>query len=250
MTNDSPDQLALAGSTALSPSPSSPTPIAILEAAIRGGVTSENMAVVKELVEMCRNQRAEEAKAAFAAAFFRLRKNMPEIYEDKQGRDKAGNVVFTYSSETELSRALEPHLVSHGFTMLFGQSANDGRITVNVTLMHELGHSETREFTVRSGTPNAMKDGAMCDVGGATTAWRHLMIKLFGLKSRITTNLNASIEGECISSDKVAYLREQVAETKSDEGKFLALAGVGSFEEITEGSYDVLVRALAAKARR
>lgn len=230
----------------------SSAPIDILEAAVRGGVTAENVAVVKELVQMCREQRAEDAKAAFAKAFFLLRKNMPEIHADKQARNRAGEVTFVYCSEEEIARMLEPHLMSYGFAMLFGQTSDDNRITVNVTLMHEQGHSEVREFTVRSGTPNAMKDGAMCDAGGATTAWRHLMIKMFGLKSRIAENqgkFDATIEGSAITPERVQYLTELLKETNSDPVKFLAMAGVDSLEKITAGSYDVLVRALLMKRK-
>jgi hypothetical protein len=241
------------GSAQLASQRTASTPIDILEAAVRGGVTAENVAVVKELVQMCREQRAEEAKAAFAKAFFILRKNMPELHADKQAKTRSGEVAYTYCSEEEIARMLEPHLMSHGFAMLFGQSENDGKITVSVTLMHEAGHSEVREFTVRAGTPNAMKDAAMCDTGAATTAWRHLVSKLFGLKSRIAENqgrFDATIEGERINADRVQFLHEQVKETGSDEQKFLRLAGVERYEDITNGSYDVLVRALSAKVRR
>jgi hypothetical protein len=250
--NETPTLFPLAESPAELAARPIATPINILEAAVRGGVTAENVAVVKELVQMCRDQRAEEAKVAFAKAFFQLRKNMPEIHADKEAKTRSGETAYTYCSESEIARMLEPHLMSYGFAMLFGQSEHDGRITVNVTLMHESGHQEVREFTVRAGSPNAMKDAASCDAGGATTAWRHLMIKMFGLKSRIAENqgkFDASIEGEKISPDRVQYLREQIHETGSDEAKFLKLAGVAKIEDITAGSYDVLVRALAAKAR-
>ncbi len=226
-----------------------PSPISILEKAITGGITPENVAVVKELVQMCREQRAEDAKAAFAKAFFQLRKNMPPIHADKEAKNRAGEVTFVYCSEEEIAKMLEPHLTNYGFAQLFGQSEKDGRITVSVTLMHEAGHSEIREFSVRSGTPNAMKDAAMCDTGGATTAWRHLMIKMFGLKSRIAANQDAKIEGERIGSDKLQYIKELVSETNSDEPRFFAFAGVKTYEEITEGIYPLLVRSLTAKRR-
>ncbi len=223
-----------------------PSPLRILEAAIQGGVTAENVAVVKDLMLMCREQRAEDSKGAFAKAFFLLRKNMPEIYADKEAKNRAGETSFTYCSEAEISRMLEPHLMAYGFAMLFGQTEKDGKVTVSITLMHEQGHAETREFTVRSGAPNAMKDAAMCDAGAATTAWRHLVMKMFGLKSRIAANQDATIEGERITPDKVQYLREQVAEKKRDEARFLAFAGVKTYEEITEAVYPLLIRSLAA----
>lgn len=226
-------------------------PIAILEKAIQGGVTTENVAVVKELIQMCREQRAEDAKTAFAKAFFQLRKNMPEIYADKEGKNDSGAVCFRYCSEEEISKKLEPHLMAYGFAMLFGQSADEARITVNITLMHEAGHSETREFAVRAGATNRMKDGAMADSGAATTAWRHLVMKLFGLKSRITaTNEDARLVGEKLTPDKIQYLREQIKECGGTEASYLELAGAKSFEEIGTNVYPVLIRATEARKRK
>lgn len=231
--------------------PTSPAlnPISILEAAVRGGVTAENVSVVKELVAMCREQRAEDSKAAFAKAFYNLKKSMPEIYADKEAKDRSGNTTFRYCSEEELSRMLNPRLIANGFTDLFGQEQTEGRVIVKYTLIHEAGHSETREFSVRAGAPNAMKDAAMCDTGAATTAWRHLVMKLYGLKSRISDNQDAKLEGERITPDKVQYIAELLKETNSDEARFFAFAGVKTLQEITEGIYPLLVRSLTSKRR-
>ncbi len=226
------------------------SPLSILEAAVRGGVSKENVEVVKELVAMAREQRAEEAKAAFARAFFQLRKNMPEIQADKEARNRAGEVTFVYCSEEEIAKMLEPHLMNYGFAMLFGQTEKDGRVTVRVTLMHESGHSEDREFTVRAGAPNAMKDAAMCDAGAATTALRHLLIKMFGLKSRIQSNQDPRNEGEKIDGAKAMYLREQCAELGGGaEANLLAVAGVQTFEDVPEMVYPVLVRIIEGRKR-
>ncbi len=222
--------------------PPAPSALAILQTAIAGGISKENVEVVKELLQMARDQRADEAKAAFAKAFFQLRKNMPPLYADKEARTKSGEVAYTYCSETEISKMLDPHLMSYGFAMLFGQSENNGRITVNVTLMHEQGHSETREYTVRAGTPNAIKDAAMCDTGGATTAWRHLMTKWFGLKSRIQDQ-DARNEGEKIARDKVQHLEEVCGEFGGKlREALLEAGGVNKFEDVGENIYPVLTR--------
>ena len=230
------------------------SPIAILEAAIRGGVTAENIAVVRDLISMCREQRAEDAKAAFARAFFNLRKNMPEIYADKEARDENGRLMFMSIGEEQIAKKLEPHLMSHGFAMLFGQEQEEGRVTVKITLMHEQGHSETREFTVRPGKTNRVKDDTMADAGAATTAWRHLMIKMFGLKSRISDKADASLEGENISRDQVQVITEMLDEmvenkrgTKDD---FLLFAGAPSVDKIKTARYDSVFAALQKKLSR
>ena len=41
-----------------------PSIINILEAAVKGGITSDNVVVAKELIQLIREQRAEEAKGA------------------------------------------------------------------------------------------------------------------------------------------------------------------------------------------
>ena len=229
-----------------------PTIINILEAAVKGGITSDNVVVAKELIQLIREQRAEEAKAAFAKALFQLRKHMPEIYIDKEAKDRSGNVAYRYCSEEEISKKLEPHLMAYGFTTLFGQREGEGRVTVELTLMHEAGHQEVREFTVRAGATNAMKDATAADAGAATTAWRHLMMKMFGLKSRFSAMdaNDARIEGEFISFEQAETLRELVKETQSDEIAFLRFAGATKYEEIGSARYQQLFGILNKKVRK
>ncbi len=200
-------------------------PLAILERAIRGGVTKENIEVAKELLQMAREQRAEDAKAAFAKAFLQLRKNMPEIYADREAKND-GKLVYTYCSEEEIAKKLEPHLLTYGFTMLPGQTMEGGLITVNVTLIHEAGHAETRGYTVHPGTSNKMKDMTACDTGAATAAWRHLMIKMFGLKSRIRESDDAKNVGENITPAQAKDLQRRLSETAADVIAFLDFAGI------------------------
>jgi hypothetical protein len=128
--------------------------------------------------------------------------------------------------------------MAYGFTTLFGQREADGRVTVELTLMHEGGHQEVREFTVRSGSTNAMKDATAADSGAATTAWRHLVMKLFGLKSRFTNQPDAQIVGEKITEDQALWLRAAIKQTKSDEKAFLAWMGAATYEEIGAADYE------------
>jgi len=217
---------------------STPSLVNILEAAVKGGITQENVVVAKELIQLIREERAEQAKQAFAKALFQLRKSMPEIYIDKEALTKDGKVAYRYVSEEEITKKLDPHLMAYGFTTLFGQREADGRVTVELTLMHEGGHQEVREFTVRSGSTNAMKDATAADSGAATTAWRHLVMKLFGLKSRFTNQPDAQIVGEKITEDQALWLRDAIKQTKSDEKAFLAWMGAATYEEIGAADYE------------
>lgn len=209
--------------------------LAILEAAISRGVTSENVAVVKEIIAMRREEVALENKAHFNRAFFALKKEISgmNFYCDKEAKTKSGDVAYTYCSEEEISRKLEPVLFKHGFTTLFGQRQEADRVIAVITLIHEMTHEETREYSVRVGASNQMKDATAVDAGSTTSAWRHLVIKLFGLKSRIREEGDARNLGAPITPAQAEDLRRRVKATGINERAFLLLAlGSGITDEL------------------
>jgi hypothetical protein len=226
----------------------------ILQSAIAGGVTQENVAVVKEIIEMRREEMREVSKREFAVAFFKLKKAIAatDIYADKVAKKTNGDMAYTYCSESEISEKLEPLLFEYGFVMLFSQRQEEARVVSVVTLIHEHGHQQVQEYAVRVGATNAMKDATAADTGSTTTAWRHLMIKLFGLKSRIRAEDDARNEGdpnEKVSREQAEELERRVAETNSKLATFFVLAGANKFSEIPKRNYDVLDRLLAEKER-
>ena len=251
------DQLEIVPSHA---PPAPVTSLSILAAAVGGGINKENVDVVERLVALRREEMKEEAKAAFAKGFFQLRKEVSgmELYADKAAKTGSGAVAYTYCSETELSDKLEPLLLRHGFAMMFGQAQEEGKVSVSITLMHEGGHQETRDFAVRPGATNAMKDATSADAGAATTAWRHLVIKLFGLKSRIRQEDDPRNLGERITEDQAKQLKIRVMDTESNEVAFLKLAGVNvtgavtleHYKAILSGKYDMLDVQLQRKEQR
>lgn len=248
------DQLTTPAATEALAVRSEPTTLQILQKVADSGLTAENVTAFRELVQLKREEDQHQNKIAFNRAFFALKKDVAtlDLYCDKAAHDKSGNVMYRYCSESEIMDGLDPLLMKHGFTMLFGQTAANDRLVAEITLIHEEGHEEKRSYAVRQGSTNAAKDATQADTGATTSAWRHLVTKMFGLKSRISDGQrdDLSKEGEIISPECVQYLKEQVKDTGSDEAKFLATAGVTKFEEIRVGSYDVLVRMLTAKARR
>lgn len=225
--------------------------LSILEAATRGGVTSENVAVVKEIIAMRREEMASQAKIDFNRAFFGLKKEISamEFYADKEAKTKGGATAYTYCSESEISAKLEPVLFKHGFAMLFGQRKEGALVIVEVTLIHESGHEEKREYSVRVGAANQMKDETAVDAGSTTSAWRHLVIKMFGLKSRIREEGDARNVGEFISPEKAAELRERAESCGADAKAFLSYAAASSFETIGQGRLESLETMLSRKER-
>jgi len=236
------------------PAPRSLTSLDILDAAVRGGVTSENVAVVKEIIAMRREELAFENKAAFNKSFFALKSEIQgmNFYADKAAKDNKGNVLYTFCSEKELATKLEPVLLKHGFTMLFGQRERDSGATALITLIHSAGHEETREYSVRSGSTNSVKDATAADTGATTSAWRHLVIKMFSLKSRIREDEDARNigDGAKVTPAQADELERRVQLTNSNVPAFLKLAKADSFANIPAIQYDALDALLRTKEAR
>ena len=226
------------------------TSLDILNSAVQGGVTSENVAVVERIIAMRRDELKEKAKSEFAQAFFRLKKAIAEtgFYADKQAMNN-GKVAYIYCSETEISDKLEPILLANGFSMLFSQRQEDGKVVAVVTLIHEGGHEHVSTYSVRSGSTNAMKDATAADSGATTSAWRHLVMKLFGLKSRISDTADPRNEGSAITAQQADDLKHR-AEMLNCVPVILEMAGAKTFREILSGRYPVLVNAIEIKERK
>ena len=231
--------------------PAALTSLDILNAAVQGGVTSENVAVVERIIAMRREEVAHDAKAKFNRAFFELRQEISgmDFYADKAAKTDGGAVAYTYCSEKELSAKLEPALFKHGFAMLFGQRDDKEKTVAIITLIHKDGHEESREYSVRSGGTNRMKDATAADTGATTSAWRHLVIKMFGIKSRIQETNDPRNEGSTITAQQADDLKHR-AEMLNCVPVILEMAGAKTFREILSGRYPVLVNAIEIKERK
>ena len=216
-----------------------PSPLSILQAAIDQGITAESVGVVERLATMCREQRAEDARAAFNQAFFRLRKEMPVLYADKEVKTNSGDLAFQYVSPQEIKDMLEPLMSRHGFCTMADQKLADGQVTVTVTMIHEAGHSESRSFTVRVSPGNRLMSPTQCDAGASSSAERHCLIKMFGLRLRLREGDDPRNVGEAVTADQAAELERRTKETNSNLEAFLKFAGskTGRFSDIPANRY-------------
>lgn len=229
-----------------------PSVARMIQAVIDKGVTAENVSVLEKMLELHERMEVREAERQFIAAFVKLQTAMPVIVARSEVPDKHGNLKYVFAPYEAIMEEVRPLLKEHGFTVTFSMTFSEGRVTQHCTLMHVGGHSRTNQFAVRIGSGPPGSSEAQGDGAAATYA------KRFALCSALNITIekdydgrdDASVEGAPISHDKAQYLREQVKETNSNEAAFLQFAGVKTYEEITENSYDRCVRALAAKARR
>jgi hypothetical protein len=225
--------------------------LALIWRIVDSGITPENVSVIERMIALRREETASENKAAFNRDLFALKEHISRIdfYADKTAKTKSGAEAYTYCSEQEISTKLEPLLFKHGFTMLFGQRKEAQSVTAIVTLIHRAGHEESREYTLRVGQENQMKDATAVDSGATTSAWRNLVIKMFGLKSRIREEGDARNVGAFITPEKAKEIYDRVKSCGADENKFLAFAQASYFEEIGESMLPAIEAMLRAKEK-
>ncbi len=212
------------------------------------------MEVVKELVAMRRQEINQANKVLFNQQFFQLRKEIQtmSLYADKSAKTDGGGVAYTYCSEQEISGMLETALLRHGFAMMFGQRQDGERTVAIITLIHEGGHEETREYAVRSGGTNRMKDATAADTGATTSAWRHLCVKWFGLKSRIHDSDDVRNLGDL--NTKVTQAQAEELERRAGllncQKAFLDYAKAPKFSDIPANRYADLDQMLSRKEKQ
>lgn len=213
----------------------------------------KNVEVAERMFALYERAEQRNSEREFASAFSSLQSEMPRITHDKTVPDKNGNVKFRFASYESIMEAVRPLLQKHGFAVTFSMDFKEGRIIQNCTLQHIGGHSRTNSFAARIGNGPPGASETQADGAASTYAKRFAFCNALNITidgPDLDEKPDARNDGDVISDDKVQYLREEVHATNSDETKFLNLAGVKRFEDIRQGSYDVLVRALAAKARK
>lgn len=147
-----------------------------------------------QLLELSRQVRADDAKAAFTAALVQLKPLLPII--DRRGRiviyEKGKEKVpenmtqsTPYALWEDIDAAITPLLAEHGFVLTFRCGAGrDGRITVTGVLSHSAGHSEetTMELPLdTSGSKNNVQAvGSSTSYGKRYTATLLLNIRTIG----------------------------------------------------------------------
>lgn len=146
-----------------------------------------------QLLELSRQVRADDAKAAYTSALVALKPLLPVI--DRKGRititDKAdrSKVIQStpYALWEDIDAALTPILHQHGFVLTFrcgSTGAPEHRVTVTGVLSHEMGHSEETTMTLpldTSGSKNNVQAvGSSTSYGKRYTAGLLLNLRTKG----------------------------------------------------------------------
>lgn len=211
-----------------------PTPMDLLQAALAGGITEQNIAVVERMAALAERFEDRNAEKEFSRAFVALQADLPVIVAKTiiPNRGK-------YEKFEDVMEAVGPLLTRHAFTVSFSNDFKEGRIIETCHLSHG-GVTKSNSFAVRVSGKADTETQADCKA--ATTAKRNALLNALNIVIRqdcLNEEDDPRLEGVQISEDTAFELERRVKETNSDRVAFLKFAGAtGGFDTIPASAYE------------
>lgn len=222
-----------------------------LLAAIVGLAKDPSVDVVKlqALLEMQERMEAKQAKVEFNRSFVRLSGKMPRVKKNGTVDLGAGKGSYAFATWEDMDRVIRPLMDEEGFGLSFDSAARTeqgGGITVTGELIHRDGCSKTASMSLAldsgPGRNNLQAMGSSLSYGKRYVAEMLLNIVREGAD-------DDGVKGgiQYIGPGQIAKIKTLLAETGTNEIRFLDTIGVAEIKEIKVGEFTIAVNLLNAK---
>ena len=151
--------------------------------AMQNGATPE---MLRELYQLQREMRADQARIAFHEAVEHFKANAPTISKNKHVsfKNKAGDITeYDHATHDHVVDVLMPALATVGLTHRWLARQDDGMMTVTCVLTHRMGHSEEAILKAaydQSGGKNSIQ----AVVSAKTYLERHTFLAVTGMSTK------------------------------------------------------------------
>lgn len=209
-----------------------------IQAMIGQAVAAGNLDMVGKLMDYQDRYDAKMARRAFDAAIADAKAAFPAIL-----RNKTGNNDKRYADFSAFAKAIDPVLSQHGLSYRF-RSRQDDKIHVTCIIAHRDGHSEENTL---SGGPDTSGNKNAIQAIGSTLSYlqRYSLAQALGLAAADDDDgRKAGSNGDTITEEQVATLRQRIMDEDVDLPKFLGLIKVERLEDIFANRFDDVVRLL------
>lgn len=231
------------------PPPARLDAVSILEAAVRGGVTTENVAVVERMAALVERQQDRQAERDYAQALFDLQQECKRVVALKDVDGK-----FRFAPYLDIWKEVEAPIRRHHFTLQWDQRNEGGMVTKILTLQHLGGHKREFRWTIRVGTnapgTPAGAQAPVLDEQADSRAKRRLLLDVLNITVDSTGDAADIGTGELISPEKADELFKRWVSVSQNQKAFLDIAGVDAWQKIQTKDLPVLERVIAARERK
>lgn len=206
----------------------------IAEAARNPAVDVQKM---KELLAIKREEEALIAERVFTEALAAAQAEMPRLVRDAKS-DK-----HRYVKLETVTKALDPIIAKHGFTLSFGMgdSPIPDHYRIAATLQHIAGHKRFYFIDLPADTkgPKGGDNKTAVQGVGSTISYgrRYLTNLIFNVAVVGEDNDGAKI-ADCISKEQVEEIVQMCAERRITKDQFLKAARVDAIEDIKVSRFE------------
>lgn len=217
------------------------TPMDLIARAQQANASIEQM---QQLFDLQLRFEANEARKAYNDAMSSFRELAPAIAKKRTGHN------IKYAGLSESIEAVQPLLSKFGLSHQWKTRQDGTLITVECTVTHRMGHSESTSLSAApdtSGSKNAIQ------AIGSTVSYleRYTLYAILGLSSREMDDDGAGAgnktEVELISERQYFDLLALIAEVKADEKKFCVFYKINDVAELPASKYAGAVAGLEKK---
>jgi len=240
----------------------------MMHAAMEKGLTTENVAVMKEMLAMFERMDAKAAEKEFNASLARVQAYCRgKIQATKPVPNNDGTVRYRYAPLDEIMQTLQPVLNAEGMAVSFDVTYDNNRVFAICELSHKYGHKASKRYGVLLSAP-PKASATQGDGSSITYAKRGAICNWFNIVAGKDNDgagdddNDARNIGELITAEQARDLEKRVKATGSNHDKFLKFAGVGDlpdtatpeqvshgYEQIAKNRYEALDAMLKRKEK-
>jgi len=204
-------------------------------------------ATVKELIAAYNTQEDRQAARDFAADFSELQAAIPTLIAQHEVKNRDGSLRYKCKPLAEILDEIKPILCRFAFSVHTDFRWDGDRAVAVVEIIHRSGHSRKSEFAVIKSPPPPGGTASEADEGTMTRAMRRGLCAALNIAVSPEDDRDARAEGSLITPQQVEKLRRLVADTRSNEARFLGFAGSDTYEGIRAEKFPVVLDMLNKK---
>lgn len=251
MSDENPGALVRQESLAVDRPAVSIDAVDILKAAVKGGVTEANVAVVERMMNLVERQQDRQAERSYIVALAELQGECQNVIATKDVDGK-----FRYAPFLDIWNSVRPSVKRHGFTLQWSQEHQGDKIKVTLTLQHVGGHKRDFHYGMKigsnaPGTPTGSQAPVLDSITESRAKRRLLMDALNVVVDAVSSAEDVG-DGALANQDESDALFKRLVDLGGDENsqkRFLALAGVPAWNQIPKVMLPILGRLLTEKER-
>lgn len=206
-----------------------PTPGQLIEAAVRQGVSGDQL---HQLVSLKERMEDRAAAQAYAQAMAACQAEMPVVVKDAQSHTNR------YARLETVQKVIKPVYLKHGFAVSFSEepSPTAGRMVVVCKVMHRGGHSETFRREGAADKATGARTAVQGEQSTASYLRRHMLLAIFGVTvADQDDDGNQGREVAYITEDEQNEIIRMMEQCDQDEKALLDYVGASCIAEIQAG---------------